>query len=70
VKRSHPFAVPPASWVTSVAWLPDGRILSGGMDGALWVWAAAGGAAGRVLGGHAGPISQVEGGSGGVRGQE
>jgi WD40 repeat protein len=50
---------PRPRWVTSVAWLPDGRILSGGMDGALWLWAAGGGATGRKLQGHAGPVSQV-----------
>lgn len=41
-----------------MAWLGDGRVLSGGMDGALWLWPAAG-ASGSEVKGHAGPVSQV-----------
>lgn len=62
-------------WVTAAAHLPDGRVATGGQDGAIWLWAAAGegqlgaasssasardAAAQAKLEGHAAPISQLE----------
>ena len=47
-------------WVTCVAHVPDGRILSGGSDSKLCLWAAGGGAARCTeLVGHRGSISAV-----------
>jgi len=47
-----------AEWVTSVACLPDGRILSGAMDAKLCLWSA-GSTACRDLRDHSGPVSAV-----------
>ena len=46
-------------WVTCVAHLPDGRVLSGGMDSKLCLWNAAGKAQCRDLVGHTGSVSQL-----------
>eukprot|EP00742_Colponemidia_sp_Colp-10_P019425 GILJ01022529.1.p1 GENE.GILJ01022529.1~~GILJ01022529.1.p1 ORF type:complete len:450 (+),score=46.18 GILJ01022529.1:115-1350(+) len=46
-------------WVTSVAFLPDGRIMSGGMDSKLCLWHASALKCDDLLG-HTGSISQVE----------
>lgn len=46
-------------WVTSVAYLSDGRILSGGMDSKLCLWHASALKCDDLLG-HTGSISQVE----------
>lgn len=46
-------------WVTTVTWLDGGRILSGGMDGTLWLWPSGGWSSGTELKGHAGAVSQV-----------
>ncbi|CAG9463635.1 unnamed protein product [Pedinophyceae sp. YPF-701] len=45
-------------WVTGVCHLADGKVLSCGMDGVLWLWNARG-VQGFPLSGHAGPISEV-----------
>ncbi len=45
-------------WVTSVAHVADGRIVSGGMDSKLWLWPTSGNH-GTELQGHSAPISQV-----------
>lgn len=39
--------------------LPGGRILSGGMDGRLWLWPAAGAAGSELKSAHAAPVSKV-----------
>lgn len=46
-------------WVTSVCCLPGGRVLSGGMDGRLWLWPAGGSAGFEVQGAHSAPVSKV-----------
>ena len=48
-------------WVSSVTYLPDGRVLSGGMDGKLCLWSRGGGAAASAedLIGEQGSISKV-----------
>ena len=46
-------------WVTSVVYLPDGRILSGGMDSKLCLWHASAVKCDDLLG-HTGSISQVD----------
>ena len=46
-------------WVTCVAHLPDGRVLSGGMDSKLCLWNGAGAPKCRDLVGHTGSVSQV-----------
>jgi len=45
-------------WVSSCACLPDGRVLSGGMDGKLVLWDSSG-ARGQDLIGHTGSVSKV-----------
>lgn len=45
-------------WVTCVAYLHDGRIVSGGMDAKLCVWAASGVRC-QDLVGHIGSVSDV-----------
>lgn len=39
--------------------LPGGRVLSGGMDGRLWLWPAAGTAGAEVKAAHDAPVSKV-----------
>ncbi|WIA20909.1 hypothetical protein OEZ85_005253 [Tetradesmus obliquus] len=46
-------------WVTSVCCLPGGRVLSGGMDGRLWLWPAGGSAGTEVSAAHSAPVSKV-----------
>lgn len=48
-----------AEWVTTTAWLPDGRVVSGAMDSKICLWAA-GSVACRDLTGHSGPVSVVK----------
>ncbi|MEW5302349.1 MAG: hypothetical protein WDW36_005146 [Sanguina aurantia] len=45
-------------WVTCVAMLPQGQVVSGGMDSRLWLWPC-GGTRGSELTGHSGAVSQV-----------
>jgi hypothetical protein len=42
-----------------VCCLPGGRLLSGGMDGRLWLWPAAGAAGNELKAAHAAPVSKV-----------
>lgn len=42
-----------------MAYCPDGKIVSGGMDSKLWMWPA-GSTRGMVMEAHFGPISQVK----------
>ena len=46
-------------WVTCVGHLPDGRVLSGGMDSKLCLWNASGKPQCRDLIGHTGSVSQL-----------
>jgi len=46
-------------WVSCVAMTPEGRVVSGGMDSAMWLWPA-GGTRGMRMDGHEGAVSQVE----------
>jgi WD40 repeat protein len=46
-------------WVTTVCCLPGGRVLSGGMDGCLWLWPAAGAGGCELKAAHSGPVSKV-----------
>ncbi|KAF8062660.1 HET-E1 [Scenedesmus sp. PABB004] len=48
-----------SEWVTCACALPGGRLLSGGMDGRLWLWPAAGAAGSELRGAHAGPVAKV-----------
>lgn len=45
-------------WVTTVTYLPDGRILSGGMDSTLWLWPR-NSSRGTALKAHSGAVSQA-----------
>lgn len=45
-------------WVSCLMFLPDGKLLSGGMDGRLWLWGNSG-IRGCEAAGHTGPIAQV-----------
>ena len=47
-------------WVTCVAHLPDGQVLSGGMDSKLCLWNAVGKPQCRDLLGHTGSVSQLQ----------
>lgn len=44
--------------MTCVAYTPDGKVVSGGMDSKLWLWQPSS-TRGVQMEGHAGPISQV-----------
>jgi WD40 repeat protein len=45
-------------WVSAVCCLPSGTVLSGGMDGCLWLWPA--GTSGfNIPAAHAGPVAKV-----------
>lgn len=61
--RCLPAGLPAHRWVTAAAYLPGGVILSGGMDGQLWLWPLGGSAAAgwRVQqpAAHAGPVARV-----------
>jgi WD40 repeat protein len=46
-------------WVTCACSLPGGRVLSGGMDGRLWLWPSAGAAGTEIKAAHHGPVSKV-----------
>ncbi|KAF6262043.1 WD40-repeat-containing domain protein [Scenedesmus sp. NREL 46B-D3] len=46
-------------WVACVCCLPGGRVLSGGLDGRLWLWPAAGSAGCEIQAAHAAPVSKV-----------
>jgi len=48
-----------SEWVTCVACLPDGKVVSGGMDSKMWLWPA-GTTRGIQMEGHSAPISKVE----------
>lgn len=45
-------------WVTTVAFCPDGKIVSGGMDSKLFLWPS-GSSRGYELAGHSAPIAKV-----------
>lgn len=45
--------------MTCVCCLPGGRVLSGGMDGRLWLWPAGGTAGAEIKSAHAAPVSKV-----------
>ena len=47
-------------WVTCVKHLPDGRFVSGGMDGKLCVWSEIGGRCVELGRGHSGSVAKVE----------
>lgn len=46
-------------WVTSVCYVPGGKVLSGGMDGRLWLWPAAGSSGTEIRSAHSAPVSKV-----------
>ncbi len=48
-------------WVSCVTYLPDGRIVSGGMDAKMWLWPT-GSTRGIQMEGHSAPVSKVKGG--------
>ncbi len=48
-----------ATGVTAVAFTPDGKIVSGGMDSQLWLWPA-NTTRGIKMDGHFGPVSHVQ----------
>ena len=45
-------------WVTCVACLPDGKVVSGGMDSKMWMWPS-GSTRGIQMEGHSSPISKA-----------
>lgn len=45
--------------MTCVCSLPGGRLLSGGMDGRLWLWPSAGAAGAEIKAAHDAPVSKV-----------
>lgn len=46
-------------WVTCVCYLPGNRILSGGMDGRLWLWPSGGSTGNEIKSAHSAPVSKV-----------
>jgi hypothetical protein len=48
-----------SEWVTTVCCLPGGRVLSGGMDGRLWLWPPTGSGGVALPGAHTAPVSKV-----------
>eukprot|EP00879_Flechtneria_rotunda_P022564 GHRR01023824.1.p1 GENE.GHRR01023824.1~~GHRR01023824.1.p1 ORF type:complete len:422 (+),score=146.15 GHRR01023824.1:660-1925(+) len=46
-------------WVTCVCYLPQGRVLTGGMDGRCWLWPSAGSNGTEVKAAHEAPVSKV-----------
>jgi len=56
----HGAAYGHGEWVTCVRHLPDGRFVSGGMDGKLCVWSEIGGRCVELGRGHSGSVAKVE----------